>query len=138
MEIKGPGKISTSGVSSKKRKKGVEKGAFNKALETDETTSASSVSGTAPLTAVTSLLALQEAETATDGRSRGLMRAEDLVKHLEAIQNGLLLGYVPMQKLREVSSIVAQKRDQVDDPALNDLLDDIELRVKVELAKLGK
>ncbi|MFC7050497.1 flagellar assembly protein FliX [Emcibacter nanhaiensis] len=138
MEIKGPGKISTPGVSPKKRKKGVDKGAFDKALGTEETTSSSGVSGTAPLTAVNSLLALQEAETATEGRSRGLMRAEDLVEHLEAIQNGLLLGYIPQQKLQEISTIVSKKRDQFDDPALNDLLDDIELRVKVELAKLGR
>ncbi|WP_321391699.1 flagellar assembly protein FliX [Emcibacter sp.] len=138
MEIKGPGKISTPGVSPKKQKKGVDKGAFSEALSTDETTSGAGISGTTPLTAVNSLLSLQEADTATDGRSKGLMRAEDLVAHLEAIQNGLLLGYIPTQKLQEISRVVEKQRDQFDDENLNEILDDIELRVKVELAKLGK
>ncbi|WP_138379957.1 flagellar assembly protein FliX [Luteithermobacter gelatinilyticus] len=136
MEIKGPGKISTPGVSRKKDKKATDKAGFQKQLSTEETSASAGLSGTAPLTAVTSLLALQEAGTATDGRSRGVARAEELLDHLEAIRTGLLIGQIPVQKLRDVAKVVNQQRGVVNDKALESLLDDIELRVKVELAKL--
>jgi len=136
MEIKGPGRVGSSGVTRKTKKGTSDKAAFNKALETDETTSSGMVSGTAPLTAVNSLLALQESGTATDGRSKGLAKVEDLLSHLDLIRQGLLLGHIPKGRLNEVLNVVNSQQDQVDDDALNEILDDVELRVKVELAKL--
>lgn len=136
MEIKGPGRVSTPGVSRKKDKKSAGKAAFGKALSTEGSTSASAASGTGPLTSVNSLLALQELPSSTEGRSKGLERVNNLLEHLEAIRHGLLLGQIPKQRLQDIVRVVTTQRDRGADENLSGLLDDIELRVKVELAKL--
>lgn len=136
MEIKGSGRVATSGVSRKSKTRGAGKAGFSKALSTDEATAAAPPSGTSPLTTVNSLLSLQELPTSSEGRSKGLAMAEDLLGHLEIIRHGLLAGQIPQNKLKEVVKVVMQERTMSKDPALDEILNDIELRVKVELAKL--
>lgn len=136
MEIKGPGRVSTPGVSRKKDKKSTDRSGFGKALSTEGSASAGAASGTGPLTSVNSLLALQELPTSTEGRSKGLARVENLLEHLEAIRHGLLLGQIPKQRLMDIVKVVSRQRDAGADEKLSGLLDDLELRVKVELAKL--
>ena len=102
MEIKGPGRITTPGVSRKGKKGGSGKAGFGKALSTDETAAAAPPSGTSPLTSVSSLLSLQEMPTSSEGRSKGLALAEDLMGHLEIIRHGLLVGHIPQARLRDV------------------------------------
>jgi len=136
MEIKGPGRISTPGVKRKKGQGSADKAAFKKALSTEETAPASHLSGTAPLAAVDSLLSLQELPTATEGRSKGLARAEDMLQHLEQIQQGLLLGHMPKHRLQDIARAISKEQGQSQDPKLDNILRDIELRVKVEMAKL--
>ena len=136
MEIKGPGRISPSGVSRKDKKKGTDKTGFSKALSSDDVAAATPPSGTSPLTAVSSLLSLQEMPTSSEGRSKGVALAEDLLQHLEMIRHGLLAGQIPRHRLKDVVKVISREQEMTNDPALTTLLDDIELRVKVELAKL--
>lgn len=136
MEIKGPGRITTSGVSRKKKAGGAGKAGFSRALSTDDAGAASPPSGTSPLTSVSSLLSLQEMPTSSEGRSKGLAMAEDLLGHLEIIRHGLLAGQIPQSRLKDVVAVVSRERLISQDPALDEVLSDMELRVKVELAKL--
>lgn len=136
MKIKGPDRITTSSVKRAKDKKTADKAAFNKALSTDSIQSSSAMSGTAPLTSVNSLLALQELPTATEGQSKGLKRVESLLDHLEAIRHGLLLGQISKKRLNDIVKALASQREKNLDPELVQLINDIELRAKVELAKL--
>ncbi len=136
MEIKGPGRITTPGISRKGKKKASARAEFSKSLSPEETSSATPPSGTSPLTAVSSLLSLQEMPTSSEGRSKGLARAEDLLQHLEMIRHGLLAGQIPKHKLKDVVAAVSREQERTDDPALGEILNDVELRVKVELAKL--
>jgi hypothetical protein len=94
------------------------------------------MSGTAPLTSVNSLLALQELPTSTDGKSKGVESAEGLIEHLEAIRHGLLLGHIPRDRLSRIINALAAEREKNLDPGLVQIINDIELRAKVELAKL--
>ena len=55
---------------------------------------------------------------------------------LDDIRQGLLLGAVPKDKLNILVHAVREKREALDDPRLNTILDEIELRASVELAKL--
>ncbi len=136
MEIKGPGRVTSPAVSRKTRKRGADRSGFDKALSSEETSAAPPASGTSPLTTVNSLLSLQETPTGSDGKSKGLARAEDLLGQLEIIRHGLLAGQIPQNKLKDIVTIVSREREQSNDPALDDILNDVELRVKVELAKL--
>lgn len=91
-----------------------------------------------PVASVASLLALQEVPDAATGRSKGLMRAEELLDKLEDIQHGILAGRIPVDELRSLALTVRRKRARVDDAKLAAVLHEIELRAEVELAKLGR
>ncbi len=136
MEIKGPGRITPPGVSRKGKKGRSGKANFSKNLSSDDVHAAAPPSGTSPLTSVSSLLSLQELPTSSEGRSKGLALAEDFLGHLEIIRHGLLAGQIPQRRLQDVLTIVARQKSLSNDPALDDILNDMELRVKVELAKL--
>lgn len=136
MKIKGPGRITPSRVERTKGKSSADKAAFDKALSTEETEASNAMSGTAPLTSVNSLLSLQELPTSTEGKSKGVERAEGLIEHLEAIRHGLLLGHIPKDRLSRIINALATEREKNLDPMLVQIINDIELRAKVELAKL--
>ena len=61
----------------------------------------------------------------------------DLVE-LRPISGDLLSGGIPRDRLKQLLELVEQRRNTFRDPRLVELLDDIELRAKVELAKLGE
>ncbi len=71
------------------------------------------------------------------GRSKGLARAEDMLKDLETLQRGLVLGTISVQDLRSISAKVRGQRQSTQDSRLDEILAEIELRAEIELAKLG-
>lgn len=95
---------------------------------------------TAPVSAAAPLdylLALQGVEDPLHGRKKKLLRARTLLDTLEAVKADLLTGAVSPERLDQLVSMVSQARER-SEPGLDDLLDDIDLRVRVELAKLGR
>lgn len=109
---------------------------FAKTLAEGKT--ASSLSGTAPLGAIDSLLALQEVPDAAGRRAKARQRGETLLDELEEIRLALLLGTLAPAQLERLGSLVAARRETVEDAALQAVLDEIETRAAVELAKLGR
>jgi hypothetical protein len=103
-----------------------------------------STAGTAPVDALQGLLAAQEAgapDDATGGRQRRgrlIRRGEDMLDRLEELRLGLLLGAIPKDRLMDLARTVRAKREQGPDRQLDALLDEIELRAEVELAKLSR
>ena len=85
------------------------------------------------------LFTIQEVDTATDRRSRGraIRRADVLLDQLSDLQADLLAGAVPAGRLQGLTKMLRAEREGVDDPRLRDLIDEIELRAEVELAKVG-
>lgn len=67
-----------------------------------------------------------------------LQRGEDILDRLEELRIGLLLGHVPKDRLAGLSRLVREQREDAQDPQLAALLDEIELRAEVELAKLER
>ena len=104
----------------------------------DEPAAVGAVSSRATIGAVEGILAVQEVPTATDGRSRGIKRGHDILDYLDDIRLGLLTGALPKNRLVDLGEEIKQARDTVIDPRLSAILDDIELRAAVELAKLDK
>ena len=78
---------------------------------------------------------MQEVRGESAGRRRAILRSEELLDQLEDIRHGLLTGTLSKRRLIALRRIVEQKRDQVDDPQLTDILNWIDLRAAVELAK---
>ena len=60
------------------------------------------------------------------------------MEKLEEIRDGLLAGQISKDKLIEISRMVKENRPPAQDPVLQEILDEIELRVEVELAKLTR
>jgi hypothetical protein len=139
MKVEGTGKTRGSGTVRRTGKADSTSGAaFSKQL-VSETSTAHGVSATASMSGVSGVLALQEVDATDDATaraSRGKMRAEEMLDKLEEIQHGLLSGTLSSQRLVELAKVVQSRRAQVDDPDLAEILDEIDLRAQVELAKL--
>ena len=50
----------------------------------------------------------------------------------------ILAGAIPKDRLQELAHLVREKRERGADPIVSRLLDEIELRAEVELAKLSR
>ena len=127
---KSPGSTASTGASS-----------FAKTLNDTQSGHGPQMPVSVGLADLNAVLALQEAPNATT-RSRARQRAKDrgnlMLDHLEEIRMGLLLGTIPMAKLEILGQLVRAKREQIDDPKLLAILDEIEVRAAVELAKLSR
>ena len=100
----------------------------------------SRVASAAPIastTAIDAILALQAVGGPLDGKKKALRRGKTLLDELDEIKADLLIGQVSAERLDALSTLLAQARER-SDPALDAVLDDIDLRVRVELAKLGR
>jgi hypothetical protein len=71
-------------------------------------------------------------------RQRRAQRGTEMLDRLEDVRRGLLMGAVPKDKLAELARMMREKRERGADPVVSRLLDEIELRAEVELAKLGR
>lgn len=94
-----------------------------------------SVNGPRPMGGIDGLLALQEVDDSTERRQRSRKRGDDLLDRLDEIRHGLLIGGVPRASLQNLANLVRERRQEIADPALQEVLDEIELRAAVELAK---
>ena len=88
-----------------------------------------------PLTAIDTLIALQEVPDMMAGKAKAARRGRDMLDLLEDIRDGLLQGGISRATLNRLLQLVNVKREEFADPGLSALLDDIELRARVELAK---
>lgn len=84
---------------------------------------------------VNSFLFMQEVSDEELQRQKGLQQGKTVIQALEQLHRDLLLGTVPEATLHKLEGIVAKKRETFIDPRLTQLLDEIELRAAVELAK---
>jgi hypothetical protein len=100
---------------------------------------ASSATAAAGATAIGGLIGLCEVSTATDrpAHRRALDRGADLLDQLDRLQLDILGGRIPTGRLIAMSQQVRARRDLSGDPRIEALIDAIELRVQVEVAKTG-
>ncbi len=136
IKIDGPSSLRSSSVKRSGQSGGDSSGAFSKMVGEDSASTAG-VSSANAVTGVESLWALQEVDDAGSRASRGKRRALDLLDSLDELRHGLLMGTIPREKLALLSRMVRSRRAQVDDPKLAALLDEVDLRAQVELAKFG-
>lgn len=85
---------------------------------------------------VDALLALQDVGTPLERKRRAVRRAGRILDTLEALKVALLDGDISGAELDRLRRAVRDERDQTEDPALEAVLDEIELRAAVEVAKL--
>lgn len=89
------------------------------------------------LSGIGSILAAQElSEDQNYGSNKQMIRfATDILDRLDEVQRDILLGNLSKDRLIKLSQQLRSKKRDVSDPALLQIIKDIELRAAVELAK---
>ena len=87
---------------------------------------------------IDSLLAAQEADDPAQRAAKKRMRerGETVLKQLDKIRLGMLTGTLSVGNLLDVADVVASHRERINDPQLSSLLDEIDLRAQIEIAKM--
>lgn len=97
---------------------------------------AASVSAASGVMGVEALIALQEVGSPLERRRRSVARAGRILDVLEGLKVALLGGELGPADLERLRRAVREERSATEDPGLEGLLDEIETRAEVELAKL--
>jgi hypothetical protein len=103
-----------------------------------ESTAGKPVQGVSATNEIGALLSVQEMPDATDERSRGLAHGRDILRELEHVRHALLLGTIPKARLERLMRMLDRRRDTFTDPKLEMIIQEIEVRAAVELAKFEK
>ncbi|MGO4409672.1 MULTISPECIES: flagellar assembly protein FliX [unclassified Brevundimonas] len=104
-------------------------GAASGPASANATSSASSVAG------VSALMALQGVEDATERRRRAIRRGGGLLDRLDELKLALLNGQDGAAALERLARTLREERPEDADPGLKGVLDQIDLRAAVEMAK---
>ena len=149
VKVEGPKSTSSVRETGKARKAGAtgKTGAFSAELdklgETDESAGPEAAAEVSAVVNVGGILAAQSVGADGPGpdfkeRQRRAARGAELLDRLEDLRRGLLLGSIPKDKLGDLARMVREKRERGADPVISRLLDEIELRAEVEIAKLSR
>jgi hypothetical protein len=137
LEIKGTSRVESASVRRIARSSG-ESGPTFAVSDSGEPARAPTVAGPGPIAAVESILTLQSLDDSTSGRSKGVSQGEQLLDMLDQVRDGLLAGGIPRATLNRLATAVGRRQEGFADPRLQSVLDEIDLRARVELAKLER
>jgi predicted outer membrane protein len=143
MKIEGPKKTDSASKTTKKaktsRSSSSDKASFINHLsaamggdgEVDEATSVAGAAG------VAGILGIQAAEEATEreNRKKAVEYGADVLADLDDLRMGLVTGRYSKVQLERLSVNLQNRRDNVTDQKLIEILDEIDLRAQVEIAK---
>ena len=141
MKVTKTGGAKEASSTRKASKPSADDGAFVEALRgtsgAETTEAAQATGGAGP---VSGFFGVELTQDATDHRSRGLMMeyGNDLIDQLDRIRMGIMAGAISKDRLQDIARRLRERKITSDDPRLNDLVQDVELRVEVEIAKLTR
>jgi hypothetical protein len=137
MKIEGPSATSQTGAARGAGR--TASGGFSPsgAGESAEAAEAQRMAGLDGVMTVSALLALQGVEDPLQRKKRAMGRASRLLDILDDLKVAMLEGRAAPSTLDNLARAVREQRESTDDPRLNDVLNQIETRAAVELAKLG-
>lgn len=138
MKIEGPSKTSGAG-GSKKTGKVDSDGSFEDFIAAGpKSTQGAAVTGS--IARVDGLLSIQGAESPTEraARKRMVGRSEDILKELDKLRLSILTGNMTLGQVIDIADVVASHRERIGDPKLTAILDEIDLRAQIEIAKARK
>ena len=138
MKITGTGRAETQAARRKARPAGGSGQEFSvsDSAAGESAQPARDVSGTGSVAPVGALLSVQEVGDGEEKSHQEFRNADEMLKLLDELRHGLLAGTVPPGRLRRLSLLANSTRGQFADPRLAGILSEIELRAKVELAKI--
>ena len=136
MKVTGTGSVGRTGSAA--RPAGAAGGGFRlpDAAETSGPAQSSGVSSAANVMGVDALLTLQDVGGPLERRRRAVNRGIRLLDRLDELKIALLEGRITGENLVRLQVAIREQRAATDDPRLESLLDEIETRALVEMAKL--
>ena len=136
MYVNGPRRTNGVSVGGASRRRGSASSGFAP-IAPQSKTQTPSPSNAQAIQGVEAILALQTVEDATVGRKRALRHGHDMLDILEELHIDLLAGNMPDQKLDRLALLVSERAPS-NDPEIDAMVAEIELRVRVELAKRNR
>lgn len=135
MKIEGPSKTQGAGSSKKTEKAG------DSSFEDFIASAPKGTKSAAPthsIARVDALLSVQAAESPTERAARKRMqaRADDILKELDKLRHSILTGSLTIGQVVDIADVVASHREKINDPRLTAILDEIDLRAQIEMAKI--
>jgi hypothetical protein len=138
MKVTGPSGIGSSSGARPARSAGGEGFRIVTPDAAPEASLASSVSASRGVMGVEALLALQDVGGPLERKRRAVRRAGRILDVLDEIKVALLEGALSSADLDRLRRAVRDEREWTEDPTLEAVLDEIELRAAVEVAKLER
>ncbi len=136
MKINGPGGPAAPNAARRTSGPSAEGFAPARAGAGGSASAAARLSGPAGVSSLGALLALQDVEGPLERRRRSVSRAGRILDRLDSLKLALLEGGpVSAGQLAGLMEAVKDQRAATDDPQLEGVLDEVELRAAVELAK---
>ena len=138
MRINSSKNISSTGTTKKSRKSEGGKG-FNP-IENEEVSHAPAVSHSMGISDIDAILALQSVDNVNgdERKKQAVHHADLMLNELEALKVSLLSGQATQAQLIKLKNLLDSKPDYTEDSGLVDILNQINLRVSVELAKFSR
>ena len=91
-----------------------------------------------PVAQLDAIIALQSVGSVAGERKRAVAQGTAVLDLLDDLKVQLLSGQISNSHIGQLTGIVKSRPEYKDDARLRDLLDHIDLRARVELAKLGR
>ncbi len=139
MKIEGPSKNSGVGGTKKSGSVSSADGSFEDFIAHAPKGTASATP-TRSIARVDALLSVQAAESPTERAARRKMRerGESILKELDRLRHSILTGSMTLGQVIDIADVVASHRERVTDPGLTAILDEIDMRAQIEIAKAKK
>lgn len=132
MKVEGP-RRGAEKTANKKAVSGKENGAFSALVK--QAADLHKAQDTKTITGITALPVLEDSLSGKSPEQQAKEQADTLLLQLETLRLGLLSGSLPVKVLHNLAASLKKQRPQVSDPQLLEILDEIDLRAQVELAK---
>ncbi|MES2984049.1 MAG: flagellar assembly protein FliX [Pseudomonadota bacterium] len=110
--------------------------ALSRAEEAAAVDGADATGSIAALGGMGGFLGAQEVDTQDLEKRKAVKRGRLTLDALSQLRDALLMGELPLSTIHKLEQLVKQERGLATDPALKSILDDIEVRAAVEMAKL--
>lgn len=140
MKIEGPGRTGgTKGASKAGAGKKTGDTSFDALIGEGEADQVTQTAGSAGISSLGGLLGLNEVgDAGSEARRKGKRRGELILDHLERVRLALLTGELSVSNLEDLSRMAKAQKEAIDDPKLTEILDEIDMRAQIELAKFGR
>lgn len=103
--------------------------------EVDQAKATSQIEAVSAVASIDAVMALQSVDDALFAKKKAVQKGQDILEKLEDLRQSILFGQVKPQDLMKISDQLSSIHQEHLDPKLKNILNEIQLRAEVEMAK---